>query len=153
MAALKKIGGAYLVLVAVAVGGFFIINPWVADAGVDTTPIWLTLDVLMALALLPALDFNFRRKLAEGRRPAGSGDLRRYLGANVAFYATVAVAILFFHAWFSLLAAGTDYLGSSANAAAANHQAWVIWAAVDTLLPIVIGATGIAMWLDDGEGT
>ena len=43
---------------------------------------------------------------------------------------------------FSLLAFGGDSLDG-------NHQAWVIWAAVDTLLPLVLGVTGCRLWLGE----
>ena len=48
---------------------------------------------------------------------------------------TAGVTILFLHNWFSLLAQGPESL-------AGNHQAWVIWAAVDTMLPLVLATTG-----------
>ena len=63
-----------------------------------------------------------------GGSGSGEGITRRYLEANVAFFLTAAVTILFLHNWFSLLAQGPDSLDG-------NEQAWVIWAAVDTLLP------------------
>ena len=54
--------------------------------------------------------------------------------------------ILFLHNWFSLLANGADSLDG-------NHQAWVIWAAVDTALPLVVGVTGCALWREAGSST
>ncbi len=149
MAALKKLGGAYLIGVAVVVAGYFILNPWLGTVGWDVVAIWEVLDVFMALALLPALDYNFRRKRAADRRANGEGNTRRYIAANAAFYGTVAVAILFFHNWVSLLS-GAD-LGLPWGDAPANHQAWVIWAIVDTLLPLVLGSTGVALWRDSAE--
>ena len=62
-------------------------------------------------------------------------QIETVLGINIAFYLTAGVTILFLHNWFSLLAQGTESL-------AGNHQAWVIWAAVDTMLPLVLGTTG-----------
>ena len=49
------------------------------------------------------------------------------------------MTVLFLHNWFSLLAQGTDSLDG-------NHQAWIIWAAVDVLLPLVVGVTGCRLW-------
>lgn len=143
---MAKLGGAYLVGVGAAVAGFFVVNPFVAEAGVDTIPVWLTLDVLMAVALPIALVFSFRRKQAEGKRLGEPGDARRYVGANVLFYTLAAITILFYHSWFSLLAAGTGSLGDPADAASANHQAWVLWGVVDVVLPLALGAAGAAMW-------
>ena len=64
------------------------------------------------------------------------GVTRGYFEANAAFFVTAGVAILFLHSWFALLANGSDYLDG-------NHQAWVIWAVVDTMLPIILGVTGM----------
>ena len=58
---------------------------------------------------------------------------------TILFYLTVATAILFLHNWMSLLALGSDSLDG-------NHQAWVIWAIVDTLVPITLGVTGCRLW-------
>ncbi len=57
---------------------------------------------------------------------------------------TAGVTILFLHNWFSLLAFGGDSLDG-------NHQAWVIWAAVDALLPLVLGVTGCRLWLGESD--
>ena len=138
MDGLKKLGSVYLIGVAVAVAVWFIVNPLLADA-LNVTAIWQVLDVLMVVALAIALAANYARKGEEdGGDPAG-GVTRRYLEVNVAFYLTAAVTILFLHNWFSLLAEGADSLDG-------NHQAWVIWAAVDTVLPLIVGITGCRLW-------
>ena len=119
--------GGYLVGVSVAVVVYFIINPWHAES-YDPKNIWFILDILMVTAALPALAFNTLRIL-KGK-------------ASVAFYATLGVSILLFHNWFSVLALGLD---------AGDHQAYIKWAVVEILLPLVVGATGIAMWIEAGN--
>ena len=132
---LKKPAGAYLIGTAVIVAAFFITNPLLAGL-LDPVKVWAVLDILMLIGLLTALAFNYagKRTLAEGQEPDDSVS-RRNLEINIAFYLTAGVTILFLHNWFSLLAQGTESL-------AGNHQAWVIWAAVDTMLPLVLGTTG-----------
>ena len=147
MAVLKRLGAVYLIGVAVAVAAYFIINPWHAES-YNPENIWLALDILMVIAMPLALDFNFRRKLAEGKRDPGEPVTRRYLEVNLAFYATAGVTILLLHNWFSLLAFGADTALGTGEGQTLNHQAWVIWAVVDTLLPLVLGVTGCAMWRD-----
>ena len=93
----------------------------------------------MVVALAIALAANYTRKQDEGGGDPGGSVTRRYLEVNIAFYLTAAVTILFLHNWFSLLAEGTDGLDG-------NHQAWVIWAVVDTLLPLIVGITGCRLW-------
>ena len=106
--------------------------------------IWYLLDVLMVIALALALIFNLARKREECRHDSNGPVTRRYLDAKVAFFVTAGVTILFLHSWFSLLAFGGDSLEG-------NHQAWVIWAAVNTLLPLVLGATGYRLWMGGSD--
>ena len=127
-----------MMAVAAAVGAFFIINPFLVDS-IDVTAVWQVLDVLMAIGLLVAMIVNSARKWTEGGRDPNLPVTRRYVEINTAFYLTVGVTILFLHNWFSLLAYGSDSLDG-------NHQAWVIWAAVDVLLPITLGLTGYRLW-------
>ena len=148
MAALKRLGAIYLIGVAVAVAAYFIINPLHAES-YNPENIWFTLDILMVIAMPLALDFNFRRKRrADAEREPGDAVTRKYLEANIAFYATAGITILLLHNWFSLLAFGADTALGTGEGQTLNHQAWVIWAVVDTLLPLIIGATGCAMWRD-----
>ena len=135
MTKLKKTAGAYLLGVAVIVAAFFITNPLLAGL-LDPAKVWAVLDILMLIGLLTALAFNYaaKRTLEKGQELDDSMS-RRNLEINIAFYLTAGVTILFLHNWFSLLAQGPESL-------VGNHQAWVIWAAVDTMLPLVLGTTG-----------
>ena len=138
MAFLRRVGAVYLIGVAAAVAVFFIVNTFLDDT-LDVLQVWYVLDVLMLIGLAVALAFNFSRKMDAGGRDPESGVTLRYLEVNAAFYVTAAVTILFLHNWFSLLSQGADSLDG-------NHQAWVIWAFVDTALPLVLGATGFGLW-------
>ena len=145
MDVVKKPVGAYLVVVAVVVAVFFIINPFLVDS-FDVLNVWYVLDVLMVIGLALALVFNCMRKREQGARDPDGPVTRPYLEANVAFFVTAGVTILFLHNWFSLLAEGGDYLDG-------NHQAWIIWAAVDTLLPLVLGVTGCRLWQEGSRAS
>ena len=152
MSAVKRLGAVYLIGVAVVVAVWFIINSFFVDS-FDVMNVWHVLDVLMLLSLPVALDFNYRRKRkADAEREPGDAVNRRYLEANVAFYLTAALTILFLHNWFSLLALGAERALGLGSDMGLNHQAWVIWGVVDTLLPLIIGATGCAMWRDADGG-
>ena len=142
MDGLKKLAGVYLVGVAVVVAVYFIINNFLAGS-FDVLRVWYVVDVLMLIGLALALIFNYASMREEGGR--GETVTRRYLEVNTAFFVTVGVTILFLHNWLSLLALGPD-MALGANSLNGNHQAWVIWAAVDTLLPLVLGATGCRLW-------
>ena len=138
MQAINKLAGAYLVGISIAVAVFFIINVFLVNT-ISVLAVWHVLDVLMLVGLALGMSFNYAHKQRVGGVDSGDAVTRPYLEANVAFYVTAAVTILFLHNWFSLLAEGTDSLDG-------NHQAWIIWAAVDTLLPIIVGITGCRLW-------
>lgn len=142
MDGLKKLAGVYMVGVAVVVAVYFIINNFLAGS-FDLLRVWHVLDVLMLIGLALALIFNYASMREEG----GSGEAvtRRYLEVNTAFFVTAGVMILFLHNWLSLLALGPD-MALGPNSLNGNHQAWIIWAAVDTLLPLVLGVTGCRVW-------
>ena len=138
MDVIKKILGAYLIGVAMVVAVWFIINSFFVDS-FSVLNVWHVLDVLMLIGLAIGLVYNYDRKRRDADGTPGDGISRRYLEANVAFYLTAGVTIIFLHSWFAFLYNGPESLDG-------NHQAWVIWAFVDTLVPLVLGVTGCAMW-------
>ena len=129
-----------MVIVAVAVAVYFITNNFLVDS-IDVPGIWYVFDALMAVGLALALIFNYANKREESESDLDGSVTRRYLDATALFYLTAAVTILFLHNWLSLLALGGDSLDG-------NHQAWVIWAIVDTLVPITLGVTGCRLWCE-----
>lgn len=138
MLGLNKLVGAYLVIVGVVVAVFFIVNSLLDDT-VDVPSIWYVLDVLMLIGLVLALIFNYQRKRDVEAGEQGESITRSYLESNILFFLTAAVTVLFLHNWLSFLANGPNSLDG-------NHQAWVIWAFVDTSLPIIFGVTGCRLW-------
>ena len=141
MATVKKLAAIYMMAAAAAVGVFFVVNPLLNES-IEVSSVWYVLDILMLIGLVAALIVNSARKWTEGGRDQNLPVTRRYLEINAAFYLTVGVTILFLHNWFSFLAFGADSIDG-------NHQAWVIWAVVDTLLPVTLGVTGYQLWRDN----
>ena len=137
MEGIKKLLGMYLVGVAAVVAVWFIINTFFVNS-FSVTNVWFVLDILMVIGLAVALVYNYDRKRGGDQGPSGESITRQYLENNIAFYLTAGVTIIFLHNWFSFLYNGAESLDG-------NHQAWVIWAFVDTLLPLTLGATGCAM--------
>ena len=143
MEAIKKLVGVYLVGVSIAVAVFFIINIFLVDA-ISVLAVWHVLDVLMLIGLALGMGFNYAYKTRMSGRDAGEPVTRGYVDANVTFYITTGVTILFLHNWLSFLATGDVSLGD-------NHTAWVIWAVVDTVLPIILGITGCRLWRESSN--
>ena len=135
MEGIKKLFGMYLIGVATVVAIWFITNTLFLD-NLDVSSVWFVLDILMVIGLAVALAYNYDRKRKVDAQSSGDGISRRYLEANVALYLTAGITVLFLHSWIAFLKVGLE---------ADNHQAWVIWAVVDTLLPLTLGITGCAM--------
>lgn len=138
MEAIKKLAGAYLVGISIVVAVFFIINIFLLDT-ISVPAVWHVLDALMLVGLALGMGFNCAHKKRASGREAGDSVSRRYLEANVTFYTTTVITILFLHNWFAFLVTGDVSQGD-------NHTPWVIWAVVDTVLPIVLGVTGCRLW-------
>ena len=143
MAAIKKLVGVYLVGVSIAVAVFFVINVFLVGT-ISVLAVWHVLDALMLIGLALGMGFNYAYKTRMSRRDAGEPVTRGYVDANVTFYITTGVTILFLHNWFAFLATGDVSQGD-------NHTAWVIWAVVDTVLPIVLGITGCRLWRESSN--
>lgn len=91
----------------------------------------------MVIAAVPALAFNTRRKLRAGIVGRHMSPPHQYWEANIAFYATAGVTVLLLHNWVSILAPGLEV---------GDHQGFIKWAVVNTVLPLTFGATGYATW-------
>ena len=88
MAALKRLIGAYMALVGVAVAVYFIINNFLVDS-IDVMSVWYVLDVLMAVGLGLALVFNYAYKREQSNGDVDGPVTRRYLEATALFHLTV----------------------------------------------------------------
>lgn len=128
----SRFEAVYLVVVAVAVGVHFILDPMIYDwADGETPPFWIFLDWLMAAGFVIALLATFREK-----RAADEGsDMREFLTANVSFYLTVGLALAFF--WNAV------QIGWAAGDQSPDSQVWVV---IDTVLPPLFAAVGIRLW-------
>ena len=131
MSILIRATAAYLVLVAAAVAVNFIVTPWYHPGGDASYPVWEIINYFMAVGMIIALAFSYwDKRRADGD---GSADIKRWLGANTVFFATVVVFLLFFWNWFSLRSPNAE----------ADGQFWVV---IDTLMPVVMGVAGCRMW-------
>ena len=101
----QRVGGMFLVLVAVAVAVHTVVEPLyhASRAGQPYSPLWSILDPLMVAAVAVGLIFAWMRKRAAGGQRAGDAVTRTWLAANTWFYSLLFVAILLLWNWFNLL--------------------------------------------------
>ena len=136
MPMLNRLVAAYLLLVAVVVAVNFIVTPWYHPGGDEPFEVWEILNYFMAAGMVLGLAGSYIEK----RRvdADSSADVKSYLGSNAAFYGTVAVFLLYFWNWFSLLSG--KHLDND------NLPDGQFWTVIDALMPIVLGVTGCRMW-------
>lgn len=141
----KRVVGAYLALVALAVLAQFVAYPIYAQRGDnaaaldtwlerwrrartwpgsarDNLDTWLVLDWLMAVGLVLMLVLTCKAKQACDADDSSTAN-RQWIRANVMFYTTVLVTIAFIPNWF---AAAWD-----------EGDNWTIWHILDSVIPVL----------------
>ena len=134
MDALRRVVGVILLLTAVIVGIYFVVDQ------LEILPLlWPQIDYLMAVSAVLGLIFAYLRK--RNLEAAGLDRIvtRRYLEANIFFYGFLLITMLFFWNWFDLLV--------DADPQDTDHQ--MVWIIVDTVGALLWGALG--MFLLRGE--
>ena len=135
---LKKLFAIVLGAIALAVALHFMFTPFYADI-VDIDRVWYVLDCFMALAVLVVLAVHYFRKRTLGERGPDESITREYLEVNLAFYASIVLAIWFFWNWFDYLTVDADSQG---------QINLLMWTFVDPLFVLVSGITGFRLWRD-----
>ena len=100
---IKSILGIILIIVGAALFVNVIIEPLLAQAGVEQRPIWLVVDLLVFAGLIVAFVSNYQRKRAHDAAADGS-ITREYVEVNLLFWGVVAAAIWFVPIWFQFSA-------------------------------------------------
>ena len=131
MSILVRAVAAYLVLVGVVVAVNFVLTPVYHPGGDEPFTVWETLNWFMAAAMVLTLvsSYAYKRRIDKDE----SADVKRFIEANTVFHVTIVVFLLFFFNWFSNLSPNNEPDGQ-------------VWTIVDTVMPIVLGVTGIRMW-------
>ena len=142
----KRIVGIFLVVIGVAVAVHTIVEPLyhVSSEAHPYSPLWTILDPLMGLAIVLGLIVGYpRMKRASSAGPDASVTWER-LAATTMFYGFLGVGILFFWSWFNTMSVSADFApGKGENVSA------LVWMIIDTLLPLLLGATGVSLLRDD----
>ena len=142
----RRIVGIVLVVIGVAVAVHTIVEPLyhVSSEAHPYSPLWTILDPLMGLAIVLGLIVGYpRMKRASSAGPDASVTWER-LAATTMFYGFLGVGILFFWSWFNTMSISADFApGKGENVSA------LVWMIIDTLLPLLLGATGVSLLRDD----
>ena len=132
METIRKPLSVVLGLMALAVAVHFVFNPFYEDA-VDATSVWHVLNWCMAVGVIITLALTYVRMRSLGT----DSDTNMYVCVNVAFYAAVVLAILFFWNWFDDLTAGEE--GQSPT----RGYYWVV---IDVMFVVLVGTVSAHLW-------
>ena len=136
MDSIRKPLSVILGLMAVVVLFHFVLNPFYEDV-VDPISVWHVLNWVMAVGVIIALVLTYIRR--ERLRPDSATTIS--ICVNVAFYAALALAILFFWNWFDDLTAGED--GQSPT----RGYYWVV---INTTFVVLLGTISVRLWRGGG---
>ena len=131
MSILVRAVAAYLVLMGAVIAVNFVLTPVYHPGGDEPFTVWETLNWFMAAGMVLTLAFSYAYKRRIDKDE--SADIKRFIEANTVFHVTIVVFLLFFFNWFSNLSPNNEPDGQ-------------VWTIVDTVMPIVLGVTGIRMW-------
>ena len=146
---LKRGIGAYLIIAAVAVGGYFMTEPlhWASTEAAPYSPIWdVALDPLTAAAILLGLVFATIGKRAVDREGGDAAVTWERLSANALFYGFLFVGMLFYWDWFS--GAGWNWFrgGDDAGYTAGGDVTFItIWVVTYAAFTVLAGTMGVAL--------
>lgn len=137
MGILKRVLAVIHIVLAFAVGLNWIATPLYHD-GSDSYPVWEFLNYFMAVAVLIALIVNFLSKRALDREESDGSLTRQYFEVNLAFYASIVLAMWYYWNFFGSLFPETE------SAVGLIHLE--MWTLVDPLFVLVSGVTGFRLW-------
>ena len=137
METLRKPLSLVLGLMAAAVLFHFVLSPFYEDA-LDSISVWHVLNWFMAVGVLIALAVTYLHKRGNGP----DADTNAFVCVNVAFYAAVTLAILFFWNWFDDLTIGEE--GQS-------QTRLFFWVIINTLFVILLGTLSAHLWKDSSH--
>ena len=135
MAALKRVIGVVLIIIAAIVAIHTVIEP-VYHTSTEDSPYSSTWDIINWLSLISiilGLIFGYIRM---SRADANSSG-QEFLAANTQFYGFMFVAIIFLWNWFGISKVGSDFT------AVGNDPRTMVWIIFDAILPLLNGAMGI----------
>ena len=143
MNTVRQIVGAALILIGIVVAVHTVVEPLyhASSQASPYSPMWNYINPLMALAILLGLIFGCIRKREVDREGSAAPVTRDFLAANTLFYGLLFVGILFFYNWFNLLSPAYTAMGPDAVS--------VVWAVIDAVLPLLLGAQGMTLLRGD----
>ena len=133
---LRKALAVILWISSLSVGFHYVFSSFYQEA-IDTGLIWEYLDWLMAISVSIALVAHYLRKLELDREGFDDSITREYLEINLALYASLLLALLFFWNWADDLVSGIERQ---------SDNRLLIWSVLNPVFVMISGITGAHLW-------
>ena len=142
MSALKRMMAAVLAIISVAVAVHFIAGEIYGVYWSDSNAVWDYLNWFIAMAMLVALGFHFRRKRAFDRLNREENVTLGYLSTNFLFLATILLTLWFFANWFEEL---------NASQGASSTVVSFVWISFNASFVVLVAVTAWLLWNTEEE--
>ena len=135
MAALKRIIGIVLIVIAAIVAIHTVIEPiyHTSTEGSPHSSAWDYINPLSAISIILGVIFGYIRM----SRAGADSSVQEFIAGNTMFYGFMFTAIIFFWNWFGIMDVASDFT------AVGMDTRGLIWIIFDAILPLLNGAMGI----------
>ena len=134
MAALKRIIGVVLIVIAAIVAIHTVLEP-IYHTSTEESPhssAWDYINWLSAISIILGVIFSYSRM----SRAGADSSVQEFIAGNTMFYGFMFMAIIFFWNWFGISGVGADFTAVGMDTRS------LIWILFDAILPLLNGAMG-----------
>lgn len=135
MAALKRLIGVVLIIIAAIVAIHTVLEP-VYHTSTDDSPYssnWDYINPLSLISIILGVIFGYIRM----SRAGADSSVQEFIAANTMFYGFMFTAIIFLWNWFGISDFGSDFTG------AGHGTRSLVWILFNATLPLLNGAMGV----------
>ena len=135
MAALKRIIGVVLIIIAAIVALQTVLEP-IYHTTTDDSPYsstWDYINPLSAISIILGVIFGYIRM----SRAGADSSVQEFIAANTLFYGFMFAAIIFFWNWFGIMDVGKEFT------AVGHNTRSLVWIIFDGIFPLLNGAMGV----------
>ena len=135
MAALKRIIGVVLIVIAAIVAIHTVIEPiyHTSTEGSPHSSAWDYINPLSAISIILGVIFGYIRM----SRAGADSSVQEFIAGNTMFYGFMFTAIIFFWSWFGIMDVASDFKAVGMDTRS------LIWIIFDGILPLLNGAMGM----------
>ena len=144
MAALKRIIGVVLIIIAAIVALQTVLEP-IYYTSTEESPYSSTWDYINPLSLISII-LGVILSYIRMSRAGADASVQEFIAANTLFYGFMFAAIIFLWNWFGISSAGQNFT------AIGGDTRQLVWIIFDAILPLLNGALGVHLLRSSASG-